>query len=393
MKKSSRTTFVYPSVIALALFYAILGYIVPEIRTHFSLSLAGAGLFSTLLSAGTVVTVILSICIYAGLNKSLVMTVGLAGLALCLFGLAAAPSVWILCVLFFVIGIFSNTIDTLSCAIMADLAGDSKSRHIGLLQALFSAAGIAGPLVLLLGGYQNVFFGLSIFALVSMLFFAFGLRTEIRKPMLQRPECFGSIGKAVKLFKVRGVPPVVIMSFFAMFVQVSLAYFLSSYAASLTDEAGIGAYALCILFFGAMTGRILFAHLSRHFNTFYILIIYNALALVGIAAMLLTSDVTLFCIFAFVPGFGLSANFPGLVVEACGLVPDDTTAASALIFLGANFASVAAPTIVGAAGDAFGLRIAFVLCSVMLIPLILMSVKYAAKRKRLSACASVSDFN
>lgn len=393
MKKSSRTAFVYPSVIALALFYVILGYIVPEIRARFSLSLAGAGLLSTLLSAGTVVTVVLSICLYSALNKPFIMAVGLLGLAVGLTCLALAPSAFVLCILFFIIGIFSNTIDTLSCAIMADVAGGSTSRHIGLLQAMFSAAGVAGPLLLLLGGYKNIFFGLSLFAFASVLFFTFGLRREIRKPILQRPQCFGTVGKAVKLFKVRGVPPLVIMSFLAMFVQNSLGYFLSSYAVSLSDKAGIGAYALCILYFGAMTGRISFAHLSRRFNTFSILIVFNALALIGIATMLLTNGVVLFCILAFVPGFGLSVNFPGFVVEACGLVPDDTTSASALIFLGANFACVAAPPIVGAAGDAFGLRVAFLLCSVILIPLIIMSVKSALSRKRLSACSSAPDFN
>ena len=394
MKQSSRPVFVYPSVVTVALYYAVLGYLIPAMRERFSLSLAEAGLFSTMQSIGYFVALVLCFCVFPALNKPRVMAASLVIFTFCLVGMAAVPAMWMLCAIFFFTGIFVNTIDSLSNAVMADLAPDTKGRHIGLLQALFSAVGAAAPFFgLLLGGdYVIVFFCLAVFALVTLAPFGFGLRTEMRRPMLQNPQGFRTVVKVFRLFKVRGVLPVVILAFLTMFVQISPAYFLSSYVKTLSYDAGMGAFALCMFFTGAMLGRLVFARISRRIDPFRIMVAYDALALVGMAVLVLTCDVTAFCLIALIPGFGLSANFPGLVVEACGLIPDDSASASALIFLGVNFAALAAPPLVGLAGDMWGLQAAFAICAVLLIPVIIMSARLAKHKTVTSTCAETAQF-
>ena len=393
MKQSSKTVFVYPSVITVALFYAVLGYLVPAMRERFLLSLAEAGLFSTMQSAGFFVALVLCFCVFPALNKPRVMAASLLVFSLCLAGLAVVPAMWILCAIFFFTGIFVSTIDSLSNAVMADLAPDAKGRHIGLLQALFSAVGAAAPFFgLLLGGdYVIVFFCLAAFALITLAPFGFGLRSEMRRPMLQNPQGFRTVAKVFRLFKLHGVLPVVILAFLAMFVQISLAYFLSSYVGSLPDGQDEGALALCMLFTGAMVGRIIFARISRRIDPYRIMVIYNALALAGIAALLLAPSALAVSLLALIPGFGLSANFPGLVVEACGLVPNDSAGSSALIFLGANTAALAAPPLVGLAGDMLGLQAAFAICAVLLIPAIIMSARLAKHKAATSVCIEAAQ--
>jgi predicted MFS family arabinose efflux permease len=70
-------------------------------------------------------------------------------------------------------------------------------------------------------------------------------------------------------------------------------------------------------------------------------------------------------VFAGLGGIGAAPNFPALVVEACGIVPDDTASGTALVFLGYTVASFVAPPVVGAIGDIAGLQIAL-LCAVAL---------------------------
>jgi fucose permease len=288
----------------------------------------------------------------------------------------------LLCALFLLTGLLVNTIDSLSNAVMADLAADTKGRHIGLLQAIFSAVGAgASYFALLLGGdYVTVFFGLALLALASLLPFMLGLRGEMRQPWLRSPQGFGSVRKAVRLLRVRGVLPVVILSFLGMFVQISLCYFLSSYVVSLPNSTGADAFALCMLYSGALIGRLIFARLSHRIDPCRIMIVYNALALAGMVALLLTRNATAAGIIALLPGFGLSANFPGLIVRACGLIPEDSAAASALIFIGTDSAACAAPPLVGLVGDTLGLQPAFALCAVLLIPMIVLSVWMGSRR-------------
>jgi len=390
MKQNSKPVFVYPSVFAVALYSAVLGYMIPAMRIKFSLSLAAAGLFSTMQSIGFFIALLLCFCVFAGLNKPRVMASLQLSFALCLAGLALAPSMWVLCVLFLFTGLFANAIDMLSNAVIADLAPDTTNRHIGLLQALFSAVSAAAPFfALLLGGdYATVFFGLSALALASLALFVPGLRTEIRRPMLQCRQSMGTVRKVMRLWKVRGVPSAVVISFLALFVQISFMYFLSSFTADVSDAPLAGAFVLCMFYVGSMFGRLVFVRISRRIDAYRIMAVYDALALAGIAGMLMVSDVTALGLLALIPGFGLSANFPGLMVEACGLVPDDTAAASALIFIGVNTAACAAPPIIGAVGDATSLHTAFIICAAMLIPVVVMSALLAKRKGKKSASAT-----
>ena len=147
MKQSAKPFFVYPPVATLALYASVTGALVPAIRAAFpGLTLAGAGLFSTLQSLGTAASVILCFCIFSALNKARVMALFQMLLAVCtiLFGLNHV--LLLLYALFFFIGLFSNIVDTLSNAVLADLLPQRKAFHIGLLQALWAAAGALGSL-------------------------------------------------------------------------------------------------------------------------------------------------------------------------------------------------------------------------------------------------------
>ena len=376
MKLKRQPYFVYLPVMAVSLYYSFLGYLIPGIRSSLSVSLAQAGVISSFQSAGIAVSVVLCFCVFSALNKTRVMAAASLLFALCLGAFAFSKTIGTVYVACFFIGIFSNVVDTLSNALIADIAPGQKAFHIGLLQALFSAMGAAAPyLAIVLGGdYPTVLLGLGFFAVAVSVVFLLGLHSQAKMPFLQAKHRIGAAGKLIRTLKIKGVKPIVTAAFFNAFSQISIIFFIASYVGSLTGRAADGAFALCLLFTGCVIGRLIYVRLHARVSTYRIMLIANTMAIAAFIAMLLSRDVLMIGIFACIGGIGFSVNFPGLVVEACGIVSQDTAAATSLIFIGYAAACFIAPPLVGAVGDAFGLDSGLYLSVAMLIPVAIISL-------------------
>lgn len=382
MKQSLRPFFVYPPVATLALYASVIGALIPAIRATFpGLTLAAAGLFSTLQSVGTAASVILCFCVFSAMNKARIMALSQLLLAVCVVLFGINHILLLLYTLFFFIGLFDNIVDTLSNAVLADLIPQRKAFHIGLLQALWAAAGAAGPyFAFYLGNeYPPVFIGLGIVMAASGIAFALGLKNELREALVQQRENFGALGKLIRTLAKKGMLLVTMASFFNSFVQVSLIFFISSYVQSAGGNQYDAAFALSMIFVGLLIGRLVYARLAHRLPIRTIMMASNALAFAAFAGMLLCPGLLWAGLLAGLGGIGAAPNFPALIVEACGIVPDDTASGSALVFLGYTLASFVAPPVVGAIGDTAGLQIAL-LCAVCL-SLVVVALSSALSRR------------
>jgi MFS family permease len=382
MKQSAKPFFVYPPVATLALFASVIGALIPAIREAFpGLTLAGAGLFSTLQSVGTTASVILCFCVFSALNKVRVMAISQMLLAVCVILFGLERNLFLMYLLSLFIGLFINVVDTLSNAVLADLLPRRKALHIGLLQALWAAAGAAGPFFALSLGneYSPVFIGLGIVMAAAGLVFAAGLKDELRLPMLQQRENFGALGKLVRIFRQKGVTMVALISFFNSFVQLSMLFFLSSYILDAGGSETTAAFALSMMFVGLLVGRIIYAQLAHRLGSRTIMVVSNALAFAGYLSMVLCPSLPIAGILAAIGGIGAASNFPALVVEACNIVPEDTASGTALVFLGYTLSCFIAPPIVGAIGDTASLKTAL-LCATGL-SLVVMALSATLSRR------------
>ncbi len=375
MKQGIKPYFVYPPVMALALYVTVLGYMIPAIRNAFSLSLAQAGLFSTLQSIGTALSVLLCFSVFSALNKTRIMAICAFLLAGVIILIGISDILLLLYALFLCLGLFNNVVDTLSNAIIADLTPQKKSFHIGLMQALWSAAGAAGPFfAMLLGsGYTPVFLGLGIFTALCALVFFLGLRRESAMPFVQKRHNLGGLGKLVRTLGRKGVKLYLTAAILNSIVQITMAYFISSYMTLIGGNALQSAVALSALFFGTMLGRLAYAKVFHNAPAKKVLPFTSLLALLAYTAMMFCNDAVLVCVFACLGGIGISMNFPAYLVELCDIVPEDTAAASSLVFLGYTLACFAAPPVFGAIGDAIGLQTSMLIGTAVLIPLIVVS--------------------
>ncbi len=377
MKQSLKPYFVYSPVMALALYVTVLGYMIPVMRGAFSLTLAQAGLFSTLQSVGTALSVLLCFTVFSALNQARIMAFCSYALFFVIVLIGISQDLFIIYALFLLLGLFNNITDTLSNSLIADLSPQKKSYHIGLMQALWSAFGAAGPFFAMLLGsdYMPVFLGLGVFTALCALVFTFGLRSEIALPMMQKRHNIGGLNKLLRTLRRKGVKRYLAAAMLNSMVQLTVIYFVASFVAECGGSSLQSAAALSAFFFGSMAGRLLYAKSLHRFPSRKVLPIASALALAALAVMLLSTDPVIICITAGIGGFGLSMNFPAFIVELCGIVPDDTAAASSLVFLGYTMACFIAPPVFGALGDALGLQTSMLIALTLLLPLILICLR------------------
>ena len=381
MKRFKKQFFVYPAEMMLALYLTVLGYMIPEIQKTFGLSNTAVGLFSTLQSLGLFAALILCFCLFSGLNKTHIISMSAIALATCMILLGFNRIAIILYILFFFIGMLNAIMDTLSNALIVDMSGNKAKIYLGLLHALWAAAGVIGPyFAIMLGGdYTTAFVGLGILLVVSAIIFSLGLNRRMRKPLVQAQHNIGGLRKLLRLLKKPGMPIIVLLGFFNCFMQMSFIYFISAYASSLGIILGGGALALSLLVGGFLVGRILYSGFAHKFPTIKLMLILSAMTLCSFTIMLFSQNAVLIFALIFVGGLGISVTVPGLVVEACVIVPEDTAAASSLVFFGIGVGAFFGPLIVGAIGDAAGLQSGLLAATAMLIPFIALAA-YLEKR-------------
>lgn len=376
MKQSAKPYFVYPPIGALALFASVMGALIPTIRDAFpGLTLASAGLFSTLLSVGTALSVILCFCLFSALNKVRIMALCQFFLAVCLLLFGINSVLPVLYALLFFIGLSTNIVDTLSNSVLADIEPRRKAFHINMLQALWAASATAGPwITLVLGGtYPPIFIALSVVVAAAGTAFVFGFKQELRHPFIQKRENFGSLTKLVRTLKIKGMGLLLSISFFNAFVLVSISYFITSYILSIGGDSLHAMFALSMLFAGALLGRVVYAPLAHRIAPRTIMLFANAISLAAFAGLTFCPGITGAGLLACIGGIGTAVNFPSTLVHACALVPKDTASGSALVFLGFTLATFIAPPLIGAIGDAAGLRLAMLCAASLLIVVILLA--------------------
>jgi len=333
MLKNNKQLLVYPPMMALAIYATLLGFMVPQLRDAFDLSLAQIGSFSTLQGIGMAAALILCFSVFSGLN-----TIKVSGISMVLFALLMVlfginTSVAVFYVLFFLIGLTQNTIDALSNTVIRETSKSNISLWLGLIHGLWALAGAAGPFLAIAvgGGYKAAFIWLGVFMAVTALLFISGLWQQVKMPMLQNKNNMGGLIKLLRMFKIKGMPTLVILNVFSCFVQNTYIIFIAEYMENEYSFALGGAVVLSSIFLGLLRGRTLFSFTAEKIPVLKTMAICNAVAMVCFAGVFLCHGVVLSAVLIAL-GCSLTAmNFPALVLESHKLVPTDVSAATSLI--------------------------------------------------------------
>src|SRR5690554_2390314 len=138
---SSRAKFVRWSTYFLMLLYAfsitMIGPLLPEIIDGFRLQLAEGGLISTFQNMGGLLVNVLMIFIADRFKKSHLVITGFAVYIISLFIMGTAEIYGVLLAMFFILGVGTKTVDTLSNAFLSELYPENKTANLNLLHTFF----------------------------------------------------------------------------------------------------------------------------------------------------------------------------------------------------------------------------------------------------------------
>lgn len=386
--KIKKQVYVFPPVMILALFSAVLGAMMEEIVAAFSITYALAGLLSTLQAVGMFLCLILSFSVFSAFNKAKLISIGSFVFAALIALVGINENLFLLYAIFLFIGFFMNLPDNLSHALIADMSGKHTRRYITLLHGGWALVGALAPYFVLTvqGSYKTAFLITGAAVAFAALINYFGLRKEINSPMMVDKSKMGTLRKLIDVLKRRGMILFIAISFFTCFVQIPNLYFLSAFGESFYGIKMQGLLVLSLYFGGVLTGSLIYAKISHVFSKYKIIIIVNVAAFAVFILLPLMNNMVVVIALAFLGGALLSPTMPIVFGQASKAVKEDTAAASSLIFAGIGLAALVSPPILGALGDVFNLRIAFLINSAAFIPVIILSVimfmRYGRIKKR-----------
>lgn len=136
---------IYVAFISLGLPDAVLGAAWPTMSTDLNAPISWAGGISMMISAGTIVSALLSDRMTLRFGTGKVTAVSVASTALALFGFSVAPNYWILLVFAIPYGLGAGGVDA---ALNNYVAIHYESRHMSWLHAMWGLGTLLGPYII-----------------------------------------------------------------------------------------------------------------------------------------------------------------------------------------------------------------------------------------------------
>lgn len=292
---------IYVAFISLGLPDAVLGAAWPTMSVDLGAPISWAGGISMTISAGTIVSALLSdrMTLHFGAGKVTAVSVALTALAL--FGFSVAPNYWVLILLAIPYGLGAGGVDA---ALNNYVAIHYESRHMSWLHAMWGIGALTGPYVMgfALGAGQGWPWGyryISILqvALTAILIFSLPLwkkRSEAKTGEVSG-ESDGTVNDETRkplgvrgVLAIRGAKEILVMFFCYSALESTAMLWGSSYMVlgKGIDKttAAMWASLFCI---GITVGRLASGFLTMKFNDPTMIRLGQALVLTGIVSMLL----------------------------------------------------------------------------------------------------------
>lgn len=292
---------IYVAFISLGLPDAVLGAAWPTMSVDLGAPISWAGGISMTISAGTIVSALLSDRMTLRFGAGKVTAVSVALTALALFGFSVAPNYWVLILLAIPYGLGAGGVDA---ALNNYVAIHYESRHMSWLHAMWGIGALTGPYIMgfALGTGQGWSWGyryISILqvALTAVLIFSLPLwkkRSEVKTGEVSGESDGTANNETRKPLSVRGVLAIrgakeILVMFFCYCALESTAMLWGSSYMVLgkgidKTTAAMWASLFCI---GITVGRLASGFLTMKFNDPTMIRLGQALVLTGIVSMLL----------------------------------------------------------------------------------------------------------
>lgn len=351
---------------------AILGPLMPFLRSELSLNYTQGGFFSAALACGLIFTGFFAGGLARRIPRQILFWSGGTLLSVGILSLAGSHRFELALLSVVGMGIGGSTAQVMIQAILSDQHG--KQRAIALTEANV-AASLSGTLTpLVLSGLQRVgvdWRAISIITIFMLTVLAISFRREtIPNSTASFSTASGGDGKLPFAFWLYWA-----VLFFMVATEMSLAVWSTDFLISVVGLSRTDA----VLAFGAfpaamLTGRFAGSRLTRSWSALPLLFSALGLTLIGLPLFWLARIPALNILGLFITGLGVANQYPLTMSIAVGLAGEKTNQASARVTLAVGIALLTAPLVLGRLADSLGLQKAFGMVIVLMIAAIIVII-------------------
>ena len=310
---------IYLSFISLGLPDGLLGAAWPTIYPQFDVPVSYAGIVSTIIAAGTVVSSLMSDRLTFKLGTGRITALSVAMTAFALLGFSFSDSFWQLCLWAIPYGLGAGSVDA---SINNYVALHYPSRHMSWLHCMWGVGAATGPYVMgfVLAGGQDwhngyLYIGLFQILLTAILLFSLPLWKK-RTPDTGSADP-DSVVKPLALsdvIKIPGAKEVMITFFCYCALEATAGLWASSYLAIHRGiSAETAAFFASLFYLGITIGRALNGFLTLKFNDTRLIRLGIVIIAVGIAALLIPGPQLLALAGLIVIGLGCAPIYPCVI--------------------------------------------------------------------------------
>ena len=363
---------------------SIVGQMLTPIGEAYSLNLLQKSWLISSQSIGGLSLALIAI-FYSGMNKERFVLISgtLLGVMFLLIGIGLP--VFLLFVIFALIGYSGGTINALSNSVISDNVPQGRvDRHISLLHMTFSLGAVITPLLSQFlykkNGLNGVFLVFSAFIILSVIYAYVAFRKQVAvRPVKKRLKLKQRIVDAVGILKKPGMATVFTLAVLISAVQLCLVYFASTYFSQIGGSGDFGALALSTLFLCMMVSRLLYSRIAGRFSKGVVLAAANILTFICLGIMILVTGAVAKLVFLALGSFFYANNMPIVFSSAMDAAPNSKASATGIVILGYYFALLLFLPAAGSVGEAYGLDAA--MASMLLPMLVSIAVGFVLHKK------------
>jgi MFS family permease len=343
---------------------AILGPLMPFLRSELNLNYTQGGFLPATAASGLILTGLFGGWVSHYVDRRILFWGGATTLAISIVLLTLSHTFGLVLLTILCMGVGGSLTQAMIQALLSDHHGERRAIAITEANVAASLSTTVTPLVL--SGLQRISLDWRAISILSILFFAALALSFRRVPVpnstQNSPEQSTGKGSLPLPFWLYWITLV-----FMVAMEMTIAVWATDFFISVVGLSGKDA----ILAYGAfpasmLAGRLAGSRLTRRWPSKTLLAFALGLTLVGFPLFWLARIPALNILGLFIMGLGIANQYPLTLSIAVGLAQDKTNQASARVTLGVGTALLVAPLILGSLADSLGLQKAFGMVIVLL---------------------------
>ncbi len=336
---------------------AILGPLMPFLRSELNLNYTQGGFFSAAIACGLIFTGLFAGWLAHHISRQVLFWGGGAVLAIGITALGMSHQFELALLAVLGMGIGGSLAQVMVQAILSDQHGEQRAIALTEANVAASLSGTLTPLVL--SGLQRVGMDWRAISIITILALAV-LALSFRRDSIPN----SAVSIIATSGKEGGLPFAFwlywIVLFFMVATEMSLAVWSTDFFISVVGLTRTDAVLAFGVFPAAMlTGRFAGSRLTRSWSSLPLLYATLGLTLIGLPLFWLARTPALNILGLFITGLGIANQYPLTMSIAVGIAGEKTNQASARVTLAVGTALLTAPLVLGRLADSMGLQRAF----------------------------------